>query len=444
MKTTKIFMMAALALMTVACSNDDEFAQQPAEQPTNNEITITAQLAPKSGEMTRAVADGGVATWAVDEELAILFNDGVNDLKRVATVTSVSAGVATIEFTIPGTLADNTACTLVYPASAANADNTDVKAYADLFTMQNGALDYTLDVRKGAGTIQTGTPGLTVTTVLTPQFSIFKFTVQNLSSNAKTPTEFKITDGPGNWITLVTPSASTFYVALPELAVGTYWFYATIEGKPYIAKPNIGTATTAGNFYSTTVKMATIGNVIGENGKFYANASAASAASTTARAIITYLGNETGEGFDGTHGLALATSDANNGNYCCWSTEYTDAGHSKQISTPFGSESGLQYRDATHNSDNYPAFKAAFENNNKTKPADCSDWFLPSGFQWEQMITAAGGYENLKTNVNLTSNQYWTSTEYDTDHAWKYNANNGVIDTYSKKNNYLVRSAVAF
>ena len=58
MKTTKLFFMAALALMTAACSNDDnDFAQQPQKAEG---ITITAQLAPKTnGATTRAVSDGG-------------------------------------------------------------------------------------------------------------------------------------------------------------------------------------------------------------------------------------------------------------------------------------------------------------------------------------------------------------------------------------------------
>ena len=68
--------MAALALMTAACSNDDnDFAQQPQKAEG---ITITAQLAPKTnGAATRAVADNGdnklTVTWAVDEHIAILY-----------------------------------------------------------------------------------------------------------------------------------------------------------------------------------------------------------------------------------------------------------------------------------------------------------------------------------------------------------------------------------
>ena len=74
MKTKNILTMAALALMMIACSNDD-FTEQPIEQPVDNnkEITITATLAPKGNDGMRAVADNGdgkiTVTWAVDEEI---------------------------------------------------------------------------------------------------------------------------------------------------------------------------------------------------------------------------------------------------------------------------------------------------------------------------------------------------------------------------------------
>ena len=85
----KSFFMAALALMTVACSSNDEnnFAQQP---KTGEGITITAQLAPKSGsDATRALSDKTSyieAKWAVDDEIAILYK--VSDTKYAAKARS--------------------------------------------------------------------------------------------------------------------------------------------------------------------------------------------------------------------------------------------------------------------------------------------------------------------------------------------------------------------
>ena len=59
MKTTKIFMMAALALLMTSCSNDDN--DQTAPKPNaDGEITVTAKINVNDGSaLTRAVADNG-------------------------------------------------------------------------------------------------------------------------------------------------------------------------------------------------------------------------------------------------------------------------------------------------------------------------------------------------------------------------------------------------
>ena len=129
MKTTKLFLMAALALTFAACSNDDNDAAQPAK---GEGITITAKLAPKSdGAATRAVAEGTnkiTVTWAVDEQIAILYTVGSEKKVADATITAVDGdGAATISFSVADGTPDNTACTLVYPASAADGTTGNVK-----------------------------------------------------------------------------------------------------------------------------------------------------------------------------------------------------------------------------------------------------------------------------------------------------------------------------
>ena len=142
--------MAALALMTAACSNDDnEMTQQPQKA---RGITITAQLAPKTnGATTRAVSDGTnkiVAEWAVNEHIAILYTKDATKYTADATITAVDgSGTATIEFTVEAGTPDNTACTLVYPLSAAKDDHSGVKDAATLLAAQDGTLNANLDVR---------------------------------------------------------------------------------------------------------------------------------------------------------------------------------------------------------------------------------------------------------------------------------------------------------
>ena len=129
--------MAALALMTAACSNDDSDFMNPAQQPANSEITITAQLAPKTdGAATRAVSEGTdkiVAAWAEGEHIAILYEVSGTKYEADAEITEVDGwGTASITFTVQGTTPDNTAYTLVYPRSAAKDDHSGMKDFATL------------------------------------------------------------------------------------------------------------------------------------------------------------------------------------------------------------------------------------------------------------------------------------------------------------------------
>lgn len=416
MKATKFLSLAALALTFAACSsNDDELTQQPAEQPANNNmITITAKLAPKSGSaQTRAVSDDGtniVAAWAENEHIAILYEVSGTKYAADATITGVdgTTGEATITFAVDGSTTDGTACQIVYPLSAAKNDNSGVKAYADMLATQDGVLDGDLDVRVGAGTIHIGPASLDVTTQPAAQYSIFKFTTQDISAAAISPSEFKVSDSEGNVITSVTPSSSPFYVALPVLSASSYWFSATASSKPYIAKATVSTATSTSSYYQSTVKMATLGDLMGANGKFYADADAITAASTTAIGVIAHIGNDaTTETIanGGGHGLVLCLKNAASGDDAQWSTEtstlefgndakVTDANGLKRTTNVSGYTNTKTLAEKTDAATKYKAAYKAYNAKNYTgltAPAGTTGWFLPSAQQWVKMIEGLGG-----------------------------------------------------
>ena len=395
MKTTKFFFMAALALMTAACSNDDN--DLTTQQPQKAEgITITAQLAPKTGGATTRGVSEGVdrinSYWAVNEHLAVLYTKGATKYAADATITDVDdSGAATIEFTVEAGTPDDTDCTLVYPYSAAKDDHTGVKDAATLLANQDGTLSANLDVRVGEGTIQTTTPGLTVTDQPAAQYSIFKFTLQDLSAAAKSATEFKVSDGSGNVMTTVTPGSASgeLYVALPVMAAGTYWFNATIESKPYIAKATVGTATSVGRYYQSTVKMATLGDVIKADGKFYA------AGTGSPVAMIAYLGN----GSNCAHGLAIQLND---------------------------NPASMSWSDACSYS-SYPSITG-----------NPGTWRLPSKDDWQNMFVGcakdgdAGASDSMNpiagfkekigaTGITWRSVSYWSSTTGSGSNAWSVN-----------------------
>lgn len=255
----KILTTAALALMMTACSNDyNEAALQPG---AGHEITVTATIDADGGStQTRTVAESGTtitSSLAADEQIAVLFSDGTTNLVRTATVKSVADGTATIEFTIPTSLANNTACTLVYPATAAKADNSDVKTYAELFATQTGVLSDALDVRRGTATIQNDgfTASLSDATKLVAQNAIVKFSLSdgNSALAAKTLT---VKDGDGKTLTTVKPSeaASDLYVAMAPASEATFRLEASDGTFLYIYEKS-GVNLAAGTYYQSPVTL---------------------------------------------------------------------------------------------------------------------------------------------------------------------------------------------
>ena len=254
--------MAALALMTAACSNDDnEFAQQPQKAEG---ITITAQLAPKtSGATTRAVSDGGnkiVSEWAENEHIAVLYEVSSTKYVADATITAVDgSGAATITFTVEAGTANETPCTLVYPLSAAKDDHSGVKDAATLLAAQDGTLNANLDVRVGAGTIQTTTPGLTVTTQPAAQFAIFKFTTKSVPAESGSlqntnVTKLTVTTGGQDYVITPASATSTLYAALPAVSSQAVSFTAT-DGSNLYAASKASVSFDAAKYYQSTVKM---------------------------------------------------------------------------------------------------------------------------------------------------------------------------------------------
>ncbi len=264
MKTIKLFMMAALVLMTAACSSDDNDITTPTPQPVKPEgITITATLAPKNGgDDTRGLSNGTnkiVATWEINEKIAILYEVGDVKEKAEATVTAVDSktGAATIEFTVDAKTANNTTCTLVFPYTAAKDDNTGVKDAATLLAKQTGSITSEfMDVRVGAGTIQIANPGLTVTTQPAAQNAIFKINAKApnflISLNALTVT----IDGNKYAVNLADNSGwSEIYIALPPVTNKKVSFLAKDVNGRMFGYSKSGVTFTAGKYYISELTM---------------------------------------------------------------------------------------------------------------------------------------------------------------------------------------------
>ena len=214
--------MAALALMTAACSNDDnEFAQQPQQA---DGIPFTATISIDNGTTTRAITENGTTletSWDAGEKVALIHN-GVNDEMEVE---SVSGGVATIKGTITGSPSGGDAVTIIYPSDAADGTTGNVKS--DWLSSQVGTLKGTsstsiaekYDVRKGSGTLNATGTSLSGTVSLTNQNAIFKLTLKDIDgSNDVSASSVKIYNQENTLLTTVTPASGyekVMYVALP-------------------------------------------------------------------------------------------------------------------------------------------------------------------------------------------------------------------------------------
>ena len=260
MKTTKLFFMAALALMTAACSNSDNDILTPAEQPANNMVTITAKLAPKSGSaQTRVLSDQTTyikAEWAQNEQLKIISANGYPATAKIDAVDG--SGVATISFTIDAA-AKGKDCTIIYPASAAVTESAGVYT-AQPMTAQTGTLTNDLDVRIGKGTItDEATPQLEVTTQPAAQFAIMKLTLANNAKNLCIMADDITIAGA----TLGT-EGKEFTVAVPAVSSKTVTIVANDASNNCYYFSKAGVSLAAGTYYQSSPTMTALD---GDNSK---------------------------------------------------------------------------------------------------------------------------------------------------------------------------------
>lgn len=253
--------MAALALMTAACSNSDNDILAPAEQPAKAQgIPFTATISIGESASTRALAEDGsgglTATWAENDEVALIHNGIIDKV----TVASVSGGVATITGSITGSPTTGDAVTVIYPYDAADGTTGNVKA--DLLYAQSGAtladVAANYDVRKGTGTLKVnGTASLNGNVSLTNQFAIFKFTTKNSDASADISiSSLTVTIVAQEYVITPTSATSELFVALPATTSSRPVIFSATgsDSKSYTCSKYPVTFA-GGKYYQSTLKM---------------------------------------------------------------------------------------------------------------------------------------------------------------------------------------------
>jgi len=181
--------------------------------------------------------------------------------------------------------------------------------------------------------------------------------------------------------------------------------------------------------------------------------------SKTPVAVVVRWGSDTGNS-KYTQGLAMALKDAGSGSALKWSTEQVQR-NSVQFTSgePVENEDGSSYNSSPYNTSTYPAFQKALAYS-PAAPSNTSGWFLPSAWQFNEVIWGMGDssetrYNNLRqffssrggTNMNDRSS-YWTSSESGKNNAIRFVFDGagkaGYWGTTAKTNTCYVRPMLAF
>jgi len=278
MKTLRLFSMAALALVMVACNE----IQQPEEQ---GKMHFSATLAvPNNGATTRttATADGDNynVAWKVGDRIALVYEDSDADRQKdEAEVTAVDpvTGAAIIECDLNHSVNDGAAVTLVYPSnlvSEATEDAAMSKSYtidSFYFTSQEGAAPTEengipkYDWRDGDGTFSVTGSGVTLSgnVTMNPNVAIWKLTLKDVATDPFVADMMSIRRG-GPVAAVVSDPASVYYVYVPVPQLD--FLNSAFPDNPLVITGNAGgyeysyvhsgaVTLTAGKIYESTVTL---------------------------------------------------------------------------------------------------------------------------------------------------------------------------------------------
>lgn len=332
MKKRYIFSLAAMALLTAACSSD-EMALNPADQPApvEQKIPFTAVISADAAG-TRALTEASdgktiTAKWEKEEKVALIHGETIDVLE----VTNVDAttGAATISGTITNPKNEETVYVVYVGHQHVNmsnyvsslqelytnwkTDNPEESAIPtaiisepvnELLATQDGTLETISnkhDYRFARSTfaVSDGTATFASEVKMPASYAIWKL---NLTTDGTTALKAKKLvmkkDGKANvTIDLGTEKTSSeFYIAfIPSAQANAYAFEATTsDEKTYTCTPTVSSTLEAGKFYRSTLTM-TSGNTyrVYTSGTAYTDETIPTDAVTITSTTTTWTGGKT-------------------------------------------------------------------------------------------------------------------------------------------------------
>ena len=310
--------MAALALvgaMVSSCSEEIEVVQ-----PANTGKTVMVKTTVSLGEnaTTRALTIAGVKTFAVGEQIAVIYENTSNQTVKAVSFaltdddidknTNAHNATFSVPLTNPKPGGD---VRYIYPASMAADDVSATTPYNDAtikwtnLTTQDGtfaSLASNLDLATFDGNLtESGT--LPATALLANPLTIGKFTIS--SGDADVTGDMRglnISDGTNTYAVTTTTALSTFYVAMQPISDTQTVVVQATDGTTHYVKTVTGKTLAKNKITPVNVKMftgtpassalpANLGYFLGADGFIYANTADATATGTTAVAVIAYVGS---------------------------------------------------------------------------------------------------------------------------------------------------------
>ena len=262
MKNLYIVTLALVSILMAGCSSgDDNFASQT-PQPTREGNTVTlATTVSFDGATTRALTADGVKTFAVGDQIAVVYVNNSNATVKVEsnalTATDIETGGKIAHFTVTLTNPKaSSAVTCIYPAAMAKSDGAP---NLDALNTQDGTLATlasTLDYAKFEGTM-TAEGKLPEAIRLANQLTLCKFNIKSCDGKSditSTVTQFVVKNGSNTYTVNKSTTTSPLYVAMQPVTTGDITLTAT-AGTYHYEKTIVGETLSADYLYTVNVPM---------------------------------------------------------------------------------------------------------------------------------------------------------------------------------------------
>ncbi|MBQ4386840.1 MAG: fimbrillin family protein, partial [Prevotella sp.] len=368
-----------------------------------NTASYTLTVSKAAGSITFATASPS-KTWSATTSQNT-YQQAVTHTGN-STVTYAIGSTNTCGATISGNTVTFT--------KAGSVQVTATVADTDQYTYATKTASYTLTVNRATGSVVLSSTSGSVTAGQNATITVS-------SSHGGTLTAAATSGSTTRVGTISGPSSNTFTVPTNGTSGTSVTITVTCAQTDTYAQATATYTLTINSQYTLLSAAASshIGQVVCSAGHVHASVSAIESGAS-AQAMICYI-SSTG------HGLAIALADASSS--CTWnnaSSTVTSWANSHSVSG--------------------------------------GTWRLPSADDWKYMFQGCGGgtytstlsdgmsysYGNFRTKLNalgsydVQSNNYWSSTEYDSGNAWRYYFGSSMFAWNAKSNRGYVRAVLAF